>query len=114
MLILCLKKQEEDGCNFFVWMDDGLTGRAKEILSELSLKKSLVEEKLKLVEEKLMLVEEKLKVAEEKLAKKALKKKINKAKIQDNFVKNCIVVVLIAVVVMLLNNRMVQDRKYLL
>ncbi|KAL8089731.1 hypothetical protein AgCh_039282 [Apium graveolens] len=105
---------EEDGCNFFIWIDDGVSGRAKEILIELSQKKSFVEEKLKPVEENLMAAEGKLKAAEEKLARKVLKKKMKKSKNEDNFVKNCIVVVLIVVVVMLLNNKMVPDRKYLL
>ena len=50
-----------------------MTGRAKDIIYELSHKNSLLEEKLKNVGSELMVGVEKVKVALEKLEKKALK-----------------------------------------
>lgn len=114
---------QKDGCNFFMWMDEGLTDRAKEVFNELSEKKNMAEEKLKLAEErfkvaeeKLKLAEEKLKLVEKKLAKKAMKNKKSKREKQDSWIKNFILIVLFVMVVVLLNNNVVAftDKKYLL
>ena len=53
-----------------------MTGRAKDIIYELSHKNSLLEEKLKNVGSELMVGVEKVKVALEKLEKKKALKKI--------------------------------------
>lgn len=108
--------QEEGGCDFFVWMDDGLTGRAKEAFYELNQKKVLIEEKLKIAEEKLKIVEEKLKIVEDKVGRKAMKKKKRNRKKQANFIKSCVMVTIIVLLVVFCNHKMVEfsDKKYLI
>lgn len=102
--------QIEGGCEFFMWIDEGVSSRAKEAFNILNQKKILVEEKLKIAEEKLKIAEEKLKMAKEKLKitneklQKITMKKIRKAGKQSKFLPICIMLTVVVVVVGLVMN----------
>lgn len=79
--------QDIDGCDYFDWIDPEFSGRAKDVIGELSRKKSLVEERLHIVESK--------------LSRKSMKKaKLEKEKKFQFIIFSVIVVILVSMNVM--------------
>ena len=106
---LCVVLQDEGGCHYFMWLDDGLTGRAKDAFCELKQKKEIAEEKVKIFEEKLEIAAEKLKIADQKV--KNLEEKLKK--LEDNvekkrlkMFKNLLVVIAVGMLLFYWDNKM--------
>ncbi|KAK1354984.1 GRF-type domain-containing protein [Heracleum sosnowskyi] len=62
----CCKPKEVRQCNFFMWMDDELGGRAKEIISELKQRNSFLEDQVMKLEDKLIKKKKKTEMVKKK------------------------------------------------
>ncbi|KAL1815579.1 hypothetical protein ACET3Z_018153 [Daucus carota] len=106
-------KMDESGCHYFMWLDDGLTGRAKDVFCELKQKKEIAEEKVKILEEKLEIADEKLKIAHQRVINLEEKLKMledNDEKKRLKMFKNLLVVIVVGMLLFYWDNKMVKGR----
>ncbi|KAL1831586.1 hypothetical protein ACET3Z_001237 [Daucus carota] len=111
--------QDEGGCHYFMWLDGGLTGPAKDVFCELKQKKEIAEEKVKILEDKLEIAADKLKIADEKV--KILEEKLkmledNVEKKRLKIFKNVFVVIVVAMLLFVWDKKMAKggENLYLL
>ncbi|XP_074373847.1 uncharacterized protein LOC141714213 [Apium graveolens] len=97
----CQKNKDERSCNFFMWIDDEMSGRARNLLCELTQRNVMLEQNLLKLEEKLY-----------KMKKK--KKMIKKQKQTQNLLLCTVVVCMFAIIVVLVVSRELNtgQRKY--